>query len=83
MPDPTPPEKPAAATPAEGEAADGIESASDAETEAAAELPLNRAARRGHAKEQQQKPPPGHVGPQNLRGRSGPAQRSHTKRRSV
>jgi hypothetical protein len=49
--------------------------------DATAEVPLNRAARRGHAKEQQ-KPAPGHVGPRLGHTPAGRSPRSHTKRRS-
>ena len=56
----------------------------DGAGEDVAEVPLNRAARRGKGKEKLQKPqPPGHVGPQALHGRGGHTPRSHTKRRSV
>jgi len=69
---------PAGPTPAgAGEATPDAPPAGEAEVE----VPLNRAARRGRAK-QQQKPPPGHVGPQPGRTTSIRVPRSHTKRRS-
>jgi hypothetical protein len=78
VPEKNPTEKPEQAESAEAVAAEA-QPGDDAEAEA--EVPLNRAARRGRASERQ-KLPPGNVGPQFGRTQSGRAQRSHTKRRS-
>jgi hypothetical protein len=83
MPDPNKPARPVpAADPAAPAADPAVDDAAETADEAVTEVPLNRAARRGRPSDPQ-KPPPGHVGPQAARSRSGQTPRSHTKRRSV